>query len=860
MRKLSVPVGTINRSYTIERGKERRPALAKMFSTGSLETSTSVGKCSSIAASPLLQNVNVNSNNSNNNLLIPYRAGSLVNLYQNSSAGNCNVHPFARPLEHSSSLPVIKISTIKEEDDEIYSIPSVSSLSQSDKSELLHKLSPSSSFSSLDLHTTPLYRDKANTEAQRVDSISCDRSRSPSPRSPSPRSPSPRSPSPRSPSPKSPGYHGCLLVSSKSLPDFATNETINTRSDVVVNTNKQHSLEFGTSKASQMNWLLPTKKPVRSPSPPLPPRKHSPTTYHSSTLPINRLNIPKKPVESTTLNKQDWKQQDDNETGDSIGQMPKCKSNAKLRRRRSISLSDLRCSLEKKSLKLTSMCNVETLRKAIPGTKSRQVPPLKLVRQPADYQNVSTKELMAIRAAVTSPTLPSSAGSSLVTIRPKIPDNASKPPAVPKRHSSLFMSSSSSNEEIILQYKRMSSDSFYSCQDIETVIDDPSICDAVVTPDDILADQNTTESAKKQEADHPVCSRNGYTPAYDHLDFNRSASTVSNTTVTPADKQPEISPQDCVADQSPVDVGVSQDNLSSCSTSSWLASSTDSHYDKTIHFGQKERETCNKPYNTLEGVRPDIKSQYNKPRPRTAVLKKPSCSHIYEDVSSDYEDIDDDDDDEEEEYVVMECKKSVPPPPPLPPSFPRNPGGFKAQQQQVTHATNKASNVTKLPLVTVSSFVEKSKKSSLPPKSPTEPQIKIMVSKTNKTSQPLSLQDELKNKIQARNSDIHKQSQQIGNAPAHNTQDCQHGHCNSNSKKIFSTVSKQPDGSGDVTPSELEAKFLAMKNAHNNRKEMIETTELKLATSNNTTKRIELHNYTNMSKNFMILKEENTSS
>ena len=834
-RKLSVPIGTINRSYTIERGKETRPALAKMFSLGSLETSTSVVKSSGIVASPLLQNVNVNSNNSNNNLLIPHRAGSLVNIYQNSSAGKCNVHPFARPLEHSSSLPVIKISTIKEEDDEIYSTPSVSSLSQSDKSELLHKLSPFSSFSSLDLYTPPLYRDKA--EAPRVDSISCDRS--------------------RSPSPKPPGYHNCLLVSSTSLPDFATNEAINTGSDVV-NANKQHGLEFGTTKASQINWLLSTKKPVQRrrrpppPPPPLPPHKHSPTTYHSSTLLISRPNVPTKPVESAS-NKQDLKpQQDDDEEagGDSIGQMPKCKSNAKLRRRRSISLSDLRCSLEKKSLKLTSMCNVDTLRKAIPGTKLRQVPPLKLVKQPADYQNVSIKELMAIRAAVTSPTLPTSAGSSIVTMRSKTPDTASKPPAVPKRHSSLFMSSSSSNEEIILQYKRMSSDSLYSCQDIETVIDDPSVCDAVVTPDDALADQNTIGSVKKQEAVQPGSSRNGYTPAYDHLDFNRSANTISNTALTSADKQSEISPQDYV-DQSLVeDVGVSQDHLSSAT--SWVAPSTDNHYDKTVHFGQKEQETCNKPYNTLPA---GIKSQYNKPRARTAVLKKPSCPHIYEDVGSDYEDIDDEDidDDNDEDYVVMECKKttSVPPPPPLPLLFPKNPGGLKTQQQQVTHVTNKASNTAKSPLVTVSSIVEKSKKAtSQPPKSPTEPQIKIMI---GKTSQPLSLQDELKYKIQTR------QSQHIRNAPVPAIQDSQHGHCNTTSKQIFSTLSKQPDGSRDTIPSELEAKFLVMKNTHDSRKEMIEKAELKLATGNNTTKRIELHNYTNMSKNFMILKEENAS-
>ena len=162
-RKMSVSIGTINRSYTIERGKERRPALAKMFSTGSLETSSSSLVRSS--ASPLLQNMNANSNNSNNNVLIPQRSGSMVNLYQHTAP--LDVHPFARPLEHSSSLPVIKISTITEENDEIYSIPSTTSLSLSGKSELLHKLSPSSSFSSLDLPRKDLHTDSSSYQSSR---------------------------------------------------------------------------------------------------------------------------------------------------------------------------------------------------------------------------------------------------------------------------------------------------------------------------------------------------------------------------------------------------------------------------------------------------------------------------------------------------------------------------------------------------------------------------------------------------------------------------------------------------------------------------------------------------------------------
>ena len=784
-RKLSACVGTVNRSYTIERGKERRPALAKMLS---LDSSTlSVKPPSGIAASPLLQNLklNMNSNNSNSNLLIPCRAESLVNLHQHNSAGKCHVHPFARPLEHSSSLPVIKISAIKEEDDEIYSTPSLNSLSQSDKSELLHKLSPSSSFSSLDLHTPRKDFYKDNIEA---DSISCYRSRSPSPRSLD--------------------YRNCLLVSSKSLPNFATNKAINTDNDFIY-TSKHNSLEFDTSKVNQ---ILPIKKPAHLlVPPPLPPRKHSPsTTYNSNTLPIKRLDISKQPVQS---NGQSLEQHD--EANDSIGEMPEPKraGKAKIRRRRSISLSDLRCSLEKKGSKLTSLCNVETLRKAtgikIPGAKTKQLAPLQLIKQPADYQNVSMKELMAIRAAVTSPTSPSSsatfstsAGSSILSITP--PSNPVKPPVVPKRHSSLFMSSSS-NEEILLQYKRLSRKSPYACTDMETVEDNSSSAYSEDIAKCTSADQNT-KKLKIKEA------KNVYTQDYDHLatEYNHliNSKDVSNTAVTTAEEQ--------------LSLGGSQDDLTS-SASNWRASPPNVHFD-----------ICNKPYDTLEDVEPIIKTHI--PRPNVAVLKKPSCSHIYEDVGSDYEDMDD------EEYVIMEATPIAPPPPPLPHSFSKTLCGFKTKQQQVT-----VNNRTKPPMLIVLS--EKSTKpQSPPPKSPIEPQIKIMVSKSkaNRGGQVLTLQDELKNKIHTRNSETHEQS-----APA-----IQSGNCSTAGEKI-PTVSKQPDG---TISTELEAKFSAMKNTRYVREEMIEKAELKLATSsNNITKRIKLHNYTNLSKNFMILKEENIS-
>ena len=225
-RKMSVSIGTINRSYTIERGKERRPALAKMFSTGSLVTSNPSLRTS---ASPLLQNVNANSNNSNSNLLMPPRVGSMVNLYQRTTP--LDVHPFARPLEHSSSLPVIKISTITEENDEIYSIPSTTSLSLSGKSELLHKLSPSSSFSSLDLPRKDLHSDSSSYQSS------------------------------RSPSPTSPFYQNCSMVTSISLPTLATNEAINTTSDVL-KPNQQPGLEFENNKTSEIN-IPATKKPIQ---------------------------------------------------------------------------------------------------------------------------------------------------------------------------------------------------------------------------------------------------------------------------------------------------------------------------------------------------------------------------------------------------------------------------------------------------------------------------------------------------------------------------------------------------------------------------------------------------------------------
>lgn len=843
-RKFSASIGTINRSYTIERGKERRPALAKMLSTGSLETSSQLLKFSGIAASPLLQNVNVNSNNSNSNLLVPCRVRSMVNLGQHSQA-KLDVHPFARTLEHSFSLPVI--STVSEEDDEIYSTPSVSSLSQSDKSELLHKLSPFSSFSNLDLHSIPrkghLHKDKANAVVSRLDSNSDQNL--------------------KSQLPKSPVYQNCLLAFSTSLPSLATNKAINTSSDII-NTNKQHTLEVGTNKTStETGQLFPIKKPIRttlSVPPSLPPRKHLPTTYNTSTLPINRprMSFKSELSSSTTSEKQEnFKQHNDREASDSIGQMPNCNGRTnKLRRRRSISLSDLRSSLEKKSIKLTSMCNMETLRKAaamkIPATKSRQVPHQKLVKQPADYQNVSIKELMAIRATVTSPTfnLQSSTGPNAVTIRPKPPDNVSNPPIVPKRHSSLFMSSSS-DEEIILQYKQMSNDSCYGCQDIEMALDS-SKCDAdskhntSTFDDDVLyalADQRATKPTTRQDTVHPVSSSMMHSNpghdvfAYDHLDFNRSTATdcISNTAVTKIDRQSEIVPQDykkAVLDQSLVEHPVvSQSELFSLSSNYWLTASTDNHYNTTIHFDQKQ-ETCNRPYNILQDV---IKSQYSTLRLKTATLKKPSCSHIYEDIGSDYEDIDDDDDNED--YVVMEYKAttSVPPLPSLPPSFSKNVDASKTRQQQVTHLSNKQNNMTKTRLVSVSSSSFE-KPTSKAVKNPVEPQIKIMVGTTIKAGQSLNFQDELKHEIQTRNPETHKQlDSQRGKIASSTIQSCQASYCHNSSIKISSAVSKQVDGE-DTKPSELEAKFLPMKSTHDARKQMIEKTESNLVINNNATK------------------------
>ena len=811
-RKMSVSIGTINRSYTIERGKERRPALAKMFSTGSLETSSSSLIRSS--ASPLLQNMNANSNNSNNNVLIPQRSGSMVNLYQHTAP--LDVHPFARPLEHSSSLPVIKISTITEENDEIYSIPSTTSLSLSGKSELLHKLSPSSSFSSLDLPRKDLHTDSSSYQS----------SRSPSPVT-------------------SPCYQNCSLVASRSLPTLATNEAINTSSDVL-RANKQPGLEFGKSKTSELNMPLPTKEPLQPTllaPPPLPPprRKHSPTTYCSSTLPMKRSNLPKKFPE-LSHDKQELIQHEDREVSDSIGEMPKYKGATKLRRRRSISLSDLRSSLEKRSSKLMSVCNVETLKKAtvmkIPGAaKSRQVPQQKLIKQPEDYHNVSIKELMAIRAAVTS-SFPSR--SSAITISPKPHDNKVKRPVVPTRHSSL-LTSDSSDEEIVLMYKRMSSDSLYSCQDIDVALgnnesntdlkhDGPSpISDPVFISGDALYTQKARVPTLRLEA-NPVSLRHAHNTynmsAYDHLHFSESANSISNTTVSKDGRHSEVTLQDYDNDEE-----------------SQICPSTDSYYNKMIHFSHKTsmQETFSKPYSTLQSVA----TSWHKPRPRAVVLKKPSCSHIYEDIDSEYEDIEDDDDDD---YVVMECKKAspVPPPPLLPHSFSNS--GFKTQQQ-VTQSNNTQRKMTKPQPITVSSVVDNSTRQV--PKSPVEPQIKIMVGRTSKTSDPLSVQDELKNKILAESSDTHEEIELKHTGKAFPTMD---GHCTATVNKNISAVSKETDSGKE--PTELEAKFLAMKRTHISRKEIIQRTESKLATKTNTTKRIELHNYTNTSKNFMVLKEE----
>ena len=820
-RKMSVSIGTINRSYTIERGKERRPALAKMFSTGSLVASNPSLRTS---ASPLLQNVSANSNNSNGNLLIPPRAGSMVNLYQHTAP--LDVHPFACPLEHSSSLPVIKVSTITEENDEIYSIQSTTSLSLSGKSELLLKLSPSSSFSSLDLPRKDLHSDSSSYQSS------------------------------RSPSPTSPCYRNCSLVTSRSLPTLATNEAINTTSDIL-KPNKQPDLEFENNKTSEINMPV-TKRPIQPTllaPPPLPPprRKHSPTTYCSSTLPMKRSNLPKKSPESMSHNREELKQHDDTEISDSIGEMPKCKGTTKLCRRRSISLSDLKSTLERKSLKLTSMCNVETLKKAtvmkIPGARSRHVPQQKLIKQPDNYHNVSMKELMAIRAAVTNAFPPR---SNPIIITPKPPDNEMKQPVVPKRRSSL-LTPSSSDEEIILQYKRMGSDSVYSCQDIEMVMDNdetntdlkhddlPPISDPVFT----LYTQKTREPTQTQEAANPVSCRhaayNAYnTSTYDHLHFIEPASSVSYTTVSEDGSQAEIMSKGCdtLADNGEE----SQDKL--------MSSSTDGHYHKTAHFSHKSAmpETFGKPYDKLQ---PATTSRHNKPKPRTAVLKKPSCSHIYEDVDSNYEDIDDDDDDD---YVVMECKKASPappPPPPLPPLFSMNTGGFKTQQQQTTHSNNKQRKVTKPQSITVSSVVDNNTKP--PPKSPVEPQIKIMVGRMSKTGDPRSFQDELKNKLQARSFNTHEEIQSHCTGRASPViHDC----CAATGNNNISAVSKQPGSSKCEEPSELEAKFLAMERTHGTREEIIQKTESRLTTKNNTTKRIELHHYTNMSKNFMILKEE----
>jgi len=78
---------------------------------------------------------------------------------------------------------------------------------------------------------------------------------------------------------------------------------------------------------------------------------------------------------------------------------------------------------------------------------------------------VSVKEMMAIRAAMTTSSQPSTDPNTFV-VRPS-------PSTVPRRSSSLT-SSNTSDEDVILQYKRMRNDSLFSFKDIDVALDDNS--------------------------------------------------------------------------------------------------------------------------------------------------------------------------------------------------------------------------------------------------------------------------------------------------------------------------------------------------------------------------------------------------
>jgi len=788
----SYSVTTLNRSYTIDRGKQQRPALTKMLSTGNINTPTShfpLMRTVSVAASPLLQGVNANSNNSNNTPL-QLQVKSMVNL--SSSTCKSEVHPFARPLQHCTSLPIINVPGNIEEN-----TPSrTGSLSQSSKSGLLKQISPFSSYSSLDLHSATR-EDVRSFSLDRVSSRNLKPIKSHSP-----------------------------LLSSVSMPclmeALANNDHISSSDS----TQSMSCTRKDFDKKAKRNKDVLNSKPIISPPPPpLPPprRMRTPgsTTYSSSTLPVKKKTIKKPPTYLDLLPSNVSQPEGSSEAQPKHNSPPKS-----IKRRRSISVFDFRNSLEKTSLKITSLCSPDSLKKAFTTSKSPKRTQQNLVREPSDY-NVSVKEMMAIRAAMTTSSQ-SSIDPNNIVVKPS-------PPTVPQRSSSLA-SSGTSDEDIMLQYKRMSNDSLFSFKDIDAVLVDNSnqatepnnapIYDAAVSTDDTL--YAVADHKVRKEAGHPPGNsvhvynvaypipthqhQNRFT--YDHLDFSKPA-------VTSSCEVPQEYEETYEVEQLTMPV-------TSPSTSSNGAS----------HSGKQEPQN--------EGFL----------HPVRASRRNYSSPHIYEDLDTDYDEIDESD---EEEYVVMKSKSPVtlapppfihtrsliannqipstsgngnmaksfspvtpvPPPPPLPTSF-------------VEKATNKTGAHTLVINVGKGSSGVPLKKSSV---------TSIQSGKKKKT-EGIDFQQELKNKLQ-----VMKENSQITNSHIPPT----------NQTHAWDTTrSVTPHHIKAMEPkfSELEKKFQVLKRNHGARTEIIEKTESKSVITTSTTKRIKLHGYTNVSKKFMVIKEE----
>ena len=826
-RKSSYSVSTLNRSYTIDRGKQQRPSLSKMLSTGAIDTPRShhpLSRTVSIAASPLLQGANANSNNSNNNNnSVPpqLHTQSMVNLPY--SKHKSEVHPFARPLKHCTSLPIINIPSTVEETAPYHT----GSLSQSNKRGMLKQISPFSSCSSLDLH---------NAKREGVRSLSLDKVAS------------------RNLKPIK--YHSPLL-SSVSMPCLVEALANNDHPSTGTTTQPISSTRKDLYNKIEKRKEVPNTKPIPPLPPPLPPprRMRTPgaTTYSSSTLPVKKKEIKKSPtcLDLLPSNAQQSEALSGRETPFGIlprNNSPPAKS---LKRRRSISVADLRNSLEKTSLKISSLCNPDLLKKAaitkftaskFPKKNSHQ----NLVREPSDY-NVSVKEMMAIRAAMTTISQPS--------IKPNIVVKPSPPP-VPQRSSSLA-SSDTSDEDIVLQYKRISGESLFSVKDIDVALDDNSgqtttqdnlpIYDVAVPNDEAI--YAVADTKVGQGAGHvQLCSEHVYNVAYpkpnhkhqdslsyDHLDFSKppvaTSSEHSNTKVTPNTSQlPQEYQKSCYVVKQLTPPVTSPP---ACSTGTLAKNNyynVDSQDVKPDHCGKSSKISHVKGFSQIT---------------RTG-KRKPSSPHIYEDMDSDYEEIDESD---EEDYVVMESKITSAPAPPPPPLVVKS--ALDQTQGTTTGSSTTKSFSTVVPIpppppLPTSFTNNKTKPPLLYGQNASNASSGVPVNKLSVTKPPESInfQEELKCKLQAM-----KTTSQTSQTSQQHMQ---------GTTTVKRSAASHPVKTKDQWPklSELETKFQALNSSYSTRTEMIEKTESKTVTTNSTTKRIKLHGYMNVPKKFLVIKEE----